>query len=44
VTPTIRGSGSESDITPIDGDSTLELALPRSTLREWLGDCASPAK
>ncbi len=31
-------------VTPFDGDSTLELALPRSTLREWLGDCASPAK
>lgn len=27
-------------VTPFEGDSTVELALPQESLRQWLGDCA----
>ena len=29
-------------ITPLDGDSTVEIALPQASLRQWLGKCAQP--
>ena len=39
----LAGLLEHAKVSPFEGDSTVELALPQSTLREWLGDCAQAA-
>ncbi len=40
----LAGLLEHAKVSPFEGDSTVELALPQATLREWLGECAQPAK